>query len=57
MYKTASPLKGAVNDRDEEPPVTDGAEVVTPVAGLNHSTLRVRFVLDRFTVNEPLEAA
>jgi hypothetical protein len=37
MYRTASPLNGAVKDI-VDPPLVAATGVVTPVAGLNHST-------------------
>jgi hypothetical protein len=48
-------LKGGVNDWDNDPPVTVPAVVDVPVAGLNHSTFKVFFVAERFTLNDPPE--
>ena len=52
IYKTASPLNGAVNER-VAPPFTLAAAVVTPVAGLNHSTDNEPEVAERLTVAVP----
>jgi hypothetical protein len=52
IYRTASPLKRAVKDF-VDPPVVAAPAVVTPLAGLNHSTFRTRVVADKFTVKVP----
>ncbi len=57
-YSTASPLieVGGVNCCCVFPPGTVPPLVVTPVAGLNHSTFRLRAddIAERLTQNEPL---
>ena len=49
---TASPVKGAVKLRVPPPSATPPATTV-PVAGLNHSTVRVPVVLDMSTAADP----
>src|SRR5579871_846588 len=56
-YRTASPVKGAVNSRADTPPRTVPARVVFPLAGSNHSTLRGLRVAVRLSVNIPPEGA
>src|SRR5213592_415419 len=41
-YSTASPVNGALNDLDDDPAVIEFWGIVSPVAGLNHSTANFR---------------
>ena len=41
-YKTASPLNGGLNDRDDDPAGIELWVMFSPVAGLNHSTASLR---------------
>jgi hypothetical protein len=42
-----------VKDWEVEPPPTGVSLVMAPLCGFNHSTLNVRVVCERFTVNAP----
>jgi len=54
-YSTASPGNGAWNDREDDPAVIGFWEIVSPLSGLNHSTVNFRELgmADRSIVNEP----
>ncbi len=51
-YRTASPEKGAVKERDELASVVPPA-IMAPVAGLSHSTYTLPTMDERFTVTVP----
>lgn len=58
-YSTASPLKGGRNDCEEAPAGMGFWAIVSPVAGLNHSTASVRDfgIAERSMVKAPPEGA
>ena len=58
-YNTASPANGALNDLEEDPAAIESWDIVSPLAGLNHSTANFRELgmAERSIVNEPPEGA
>jgi hypothetical protein len=51
-------VNGAVNDREDDPAVIESWDIVSPLAGLNHSTANFRELgtAERSIVNEPRKA-
>ena len=58
-YNTASPVNGALNDLEDDPAAIEFWDIVSPFAGLNHSTANVRelAMAERSIVNAPPEGA